>query len=113
MVINFANIIGIYIIEKGKWAIVNPYDKYLAKVLYKNDIFGENDILRINGYQAYGDILSLNSVECIFLSKEWLNRIPFYELYNIKQFLATRIELKKLNYISSQRYKIEIDPIRN
>lgn len=47
---------GIYIVKKGKCVVKNPYDKYTVKMLYPGDLFGENDILKVNGYNAFGDI---------------------------------------------------------
>ena len=92
---------------------MHPVDKYIAKILFKEDLFGENETLKINGFHAFGDVLALTHVTCMFLSKENISRIPFNELYIIKQHLANRTELKRLNYTCTQRYGVEIDTVRN
>lgn len=119
---------GVYIIDKGKWAVVNPFDGYImsktsppkleigekvTSYLLKDEIFGENDIFRINGYQSFGDIISVNQVDWVFLSKDNIRRIPFYELYNIKQNLSNRSNLLRLNYTWSRRYNVKIETVRN
>ena len=104
---------GIYIIFKGKCIIANPFDQFIPKILFKYDLFGENDMLRINGYQSFGDIITMNNVEWLFLSKQSISRIPFYEQFIIKQYLSNRSDLIKLNYTCSQRYGVHIETVIN
>lgn len=60
---------GIFIIIKGKCAVVNRPDNYQACVIQGGEIFGESDILKIVGYDFFGDIVAETSeVECMFIS---------------------------------------------
>ena len=100
-------------IDKGVCTIINPYDKYEVKNIYKGDFFGENEILKINGYHSFGDIIAAKDVSCWFIDKENLHRIPYYELYILKYHLSNRGELRQLNYTCTQRYGVDIDTVKD
>lgn len=55
--------IGIYLIISGKCTVIHPYDHFLVKTLFRDDMFGENEILKINGYHAFGDIVAEDVVK--------------------------------------------------
>lgn len=63
------------------------------------EFFGESEILKVIGYDYFGDIIAESEeVECMFISQDDLLKIPFYELVEIKNFAEKRQSLKLLSY---------------
>jgi hypothetical protein len=67
--------------------------------LQGGEFFGESEILKVIGYDYFGDIIAESEeVECMFISQDDLLKIPFYELVEIKNFAEKRQSLKLLSY---------------
>jgi hypothetical protein len=67
--------------------------------LQGGEFFGESEILKVIGYDYFGDIIAESEeVECMFVSQDDLLKIPFYELVEIKNFAEKRQSLKLLSY---------------
>jgi len=67
--------------------------------LQGGEFFGESEILKVIGYDYFGDIIAESEeVECMFISQDDLLKIPLYELVEIKNFAEKRQSLKLLSY---------------
>jgi hypothetical protein len=67
--------------------------------LQGGEFFGESEILKVIGYDYFGDIIAESEeVECMFVSQDDLLKIPLYELVEIKNFAEKRQSLKLLSY---------------
>jgi len=59
--------------------------------LQGGEFFGESEILKVIGYDYFGDIIAESEeVECMFISQDDLLKIPLYELVEIKNFAEKR-----------------------
>jgi len=76
---------GIYIIREGKCFVKNPTDNYTLITLIAGDVFGENEILRIKGYNYFGDIYTENETHFWQIPKKVIERIPEYDLDRMKK----------------------------
>jgi len=88
------------------------------------DYFGASKFLQEQGYCVFGDIIACADqsnpkkklkgndpvTTCLFLSKELLYLIPFYDLYMLKEINRKRLDMKKLRKDCHGSYK---DRIRN
>lgn len=100
---------GFYLILDGSCIVRNHDDKYVCKKLKRSDFFGESDILKIIGFDFFGDIITETPIVCYFISKDNFNKIPLYEQNMIKKYAESREVIKLLSYEYSQRYKIDIE----
>ncbi len=88
------------------------------------DYFGASKFLQEQGYDVFGDIVACSDqsntkkklkgndpvTTCLFLSKDLLYLIPFYDLYMLKEINRKRLDMKKLRKDCHASYK---DKIRN
>lgn len=64
------DIAGLYIIIKGRCKVVHKKDNILATYLQGGECFGESDLLKIVGFDFFGDIIAdSNEVECLYISQ--------------------------------------------
>ena len=78
---------GIYLIDSGQCSIMHPTDQFNAKTLRRWDFFGEIDMLKVVGYQYFGDIVvATDEVTCFYISAENFKKIPVYEQMQMKMY---------------------------
>ena len=78
---------GIFVIIKGSCSVINKADGYQACSLKGGEMFGESDILKIVGYDFFGDIIAdSDEVECMYISTAHVKMIPQFELNHLKNF---------------------------
>lgn len=76
---------GMYLIVSGIAKIVNSKDNHAPKLLKKGDYFGESEIIRVIGFDFFGDIIAeSDKVETLFISKANFQKIALFEQMNIK-----------------------------
>ena len=76
---------GMYLIVSGIAKIVNSKDNHAPKLLKKGDYFGESEIIRVIGFDFFGDIIAeSDKVETLFISKSNFQKIALFEQMNIK-----------------------------
>lgn len=98
-----------YFIISGKAQIINTQDDYEAKTLKKGDYFGESEIIRVIGFDFFGDVVAESeTVECLFISKQNFQKIALFEQMNIKQHALKREVIHMLAYEYSRRYQIDL-----
>ena len=74
-----------YLILSGTAKIVNGTDNFEAKHLKFGDYFGESEMLRVIGFDFFGDIYAdSDDVECFFISRENFKKIAIFEMMKIK-----------------------------
>lgn len=74
-----------FLILSGTAKIVNSKDHYEAKQLKFGDYFGESEMIRVIGFDFFGDIYAdSDEVECFFISRENFSKIALFEIEKIK-----------------------------
>jgi len=62
----------------------------------------------IKGFAFFGDIVAeSDKVDCLFISKENVQKIPTYELLRIKEFCEKRNDIQMLTYLYTHKYKLQ------
>ena len=86
---------GVYVVTRGRCVVVNPADGYRACHLQGGEIFGEADLLKIVGYEFFGDIIAdSDDVECMFISTRDFREIPDFEKHTMKEFANQRLSIR-------------------
>ena len=79
----------------------------------RTDFFGISDLLKIIGFDFFGDIIADTDLKCYFISSHNFNKIPLFEKQMIKNYAMAREAIKLLSYEYSQKYKIDLDEYNN
>ena len=77
---------GFYLILEGSCIVRNHDDGFWSKKLKRSDFFGESEILKIIGFDFFGDIIADTDLNCQFISKDNFNKIPLFEKQMIKNY---------------------------
>lgn len=72
-------------LKDGKCVIRNPRDGYKVSTLISGDVFGEDEALRVTGYNHFGDIYTSEESMFWFISRENMERIPEYDLQKMRR----------------------------
>ena len=65
--------------------IRNQDDGFVSKRLKQGDYFGESDILKVVGYNFFGEIVAdSDDLECWFIPLKDMPRIPLFEQLQLK-----------------------------
>lgn len=71
---------GLYVIIKGRCKVVHNKDNYTATYLQGGECFGESDLLKIVGFDYFGDIIAdSDEVQCLYISQQNFQKIPLFE----------------------------------
>lgn len=71
---------GFYVIIKGRCKVVHNQDRYLATYLQGGECFGESDLLKMVGFDFFGDIIAdSEEVQCLYISQQNFLKIPRFE----------------------------------
>ncbi len=70
---------GFYLMLEGICKVTNHEDGYCSKRLKRSEFFGESDILKIIGFDFFGDVVAETDVKCYFISRDHFNKIPLFE----------------------------------
>ena len=97
---------GVYVVTRGSATVVNTADGYRACQLRGGEIFGEADLLKIVGYEFFGDIIAdCDDCQVMFISTRHFHEIPEFEKITMKEFAVERLSIRQLAYRYSERYK--------
>ena len=70
---------GLYVIMKGKCEVRNPCDNTTIGTIQKRDFFGESDFFQAMGYNYFGNIITAEDCEFIYIEHKNLNLISIYD----------------------------------
>lgn len=100
--------IGFYMIVKGRCEVIHKSDQMRACYIQGGDFFGESEILKVVGFDFFGDIYAESDfVDCIFISLNDFHKIPLYEQTTVKEVAEKRQSIQFLGYQYSQKYRID------
>lgn len=99
---------GFYVIIQGHCKVVHLKDGHEATQLQGGDCFGESDLLKIVGFDFFGDIIADSAeVQCLYISTQNFGKIPLFEQNNIRDYARQRRAISYLAYQYCEKYQLE------